>query len=278
MTLLFNRRWSLTIGGDGSTPITQLRVAFKIKRTLEKSPNTAVITVTNLSPTNRGKLVSKGMPVVLSAGYEGNTGVIFSGDSRAINSTHEGADWNTEITCGDGEQVFNFARHNKAFGPGTSAKDVLKSAAEALGINVGNLEKAATFAEKVQVFKHGFAAFGPASTSLDKVAKAMGLEWSIQQGALQFRKPGEPAQTEAVLLTAQTGLVGSPTLKPPDAKGGPALLKVKSLLNSKLIPGNIVNVQSEQVAGEFIMRTVEHSGDSHGSDWFTEIECVKRPV
>lgn len=276
MSRLFSRRWKVTVGANSAISTADLRITFKARRTLEKEPNTLNLQITNLSENSRGKLNAKALPVILEAGYEGNTGVIFSGDSRTIDHIRDGADWATKISCGDGEQAYTFTRVNESFGPNYSVAEAIRTVAGKLQINTGNLEDMLAGPLAITTFKHGYAAFGPASQVFDKLIAAAGLRWSIQNGAIQVRRKDAPVQATAFRLSAESGLLGSPEYAAPDKKKGPTVLKVKALLNPKLLPGYIVALDANTVKGEFLMRTVEHQGDSHGADWFTLLECVAR--
>lgn len=275
-TKLFQRRWKASIG-DLSTD--KLRIAFRVTKSLEKEPNSLELKITNLSEASRGKLKGAGVACVLEAGYEGSRAVIFSGNSRTIDHAREGSDWTTIARCGDGEQAFQYARINQKFAPGSKLADVIRAAANALTLNKGNLEDALTGTLAFQEFSHGFVGFGRAGDVFDKLIRSAGLTWSVQQGAIQVVKRGEPfLQKKAALLTATSGLIGSPVHAPPDKKGKPSVLKCKCLLNPQIIPGRIISLDTRSISGEFVAQKVEHQGDSHGNDWHTIIEALARKV
>jgi hypothetical protein len=271
---LFKRQWRVSVG-DLATE--QLRIVFKVTKTLEKEPNTLNLKITNLSEASRGKLKGAGVPVIVEAGYEGSRAVIFSGDSRTIDHAREGADWQTVVQCGDGEKAFQYNHVNQKFAPGSQLTDVLQAVGGKLAKNIGNLKDA--FAGKKLPFKeftHGFVGFGRASDVFDKLVKSSGMSWSIQQGALQIVEPGKGLEAKAVLLNADRGLIGSPVHAPPDKKGKPSVLKCKCLLNPQIAPGRVITLDTKAIKGEFICQKVDHQGDSHGNDWFTSIEALAR--
>lgn len=288
MSELFAREWRVSIGsgtvaaplltaGDSAALSTSdLRIAFSIKKTLTKEPNSCELRISNLSDVSRNKLNQKHMPVIVEAGYRGSLGVVFSGDSRTVDHIRESADWTTLVHCGDGERAYNFGRVSESFGPNTPVTTVIRNAAQGLGIGLGNLDSVLAIIPAIQVFKHGFTAFGPASSVLEKALAAAGYTYSIQNNALQIQRDLQAVNPQAFLLSPESGLVGSPEHTAPNAKGKPAVLKVRALLNHRLLPGNIVRVQSRAVDGEFIIQVVEHTGDSHGADWFTNLECTAR--
>lgn len=273
MSRLFARSWRVSIG-DWQTE--KLRVKFKITKSLEKEPNNLDLQVFNGSDDSRHKLTGAGIPVVVEAGYEGSTGVIFSGVSRTVDHTHPDSEWITHAQCGDGERLYQFAHMNESFGPGTRVADVIRAAVKNLTVGRGNMEDALSRPLAMEQYLYGFVAFGRAAEILDKATKAAGLTWSVQQGAVQFVKKGEPAQETAFLLSANTGLLGSPDHAPPDKKKKRAVLKCRALLNPQIRPGVIIRLDSLKVKGDFVCQKVDHSGDSHGNEWFTGIEALAR--
>lgn len=251
--------------------VEDLRVMFKVTKTTKKEPNTAEVTITNLSPSRRASLQQKGVKFVLQAGYVG-TGIaqLFIGDARTIDHTRDGANWNTVIKSGDGERAFKFARVSESFAAGSPVSDVVGKIAGALGLGLGNL-KQQTSAMSGQ-YANGYAAHGPASRELDKVLKSAGFEMSIQDGELLIRKPGDKGSILVPELSPETGLIGSPEYGAPEKKGKRPLIKVKSLLNPSIKCGGQVVVMSERHKGPLRVIKLEHTGDTAGGDWYTDFE------
>jgi len=254
-----------------------LRVQFKVEKTLTKNPNTAHITISNLSEDTRRKMRKRHAEVVLSAGYTDTVAQIFSGTARTTDHVRKEASWETVIQCGDGEVQFRAARVSQSFGPGTKVADVIAAIARSTGLKLGNaLEQAQSggFRGSLEQFAQGFVAHGKAATQLDKILRSAGFDWSIQDGALQFLRATETAKNQAVLLTEGTGLIGSPEHGTPDKKGKPSVLKAKALLQPTLKPGGRVEIRSRAIAGaQFRIEKVTHTGDTGGGDWYSEIEC-----
>ncbi len=269
--LLFGRRYTLTIG---DTRVSGLRLAFKIKKTLTKEPNTADISVFNLSETTRHKLQGKGLPVILSAGYEGTEAVIFSGDSRFIDDTRSGPDWVKRIRCGDGERAFQFERFRASYGPGTAIATVIRDAAGALGVNLGNLNEALSLPFKGgrTLFRNGYTANADAIDVLETLLRGAGFSLSIQNGALQVLQGNAAVPSTAILLSPETGLIGSPELGSPEKKKKPPHMKARALLQPLARCGGAFELRSENVKGQFRAEVVEHSGDTAGQEWYTDLE------
>lgn len=269
MADFFKRAYTLQVG---TLFLANLRVKFKVTKSLEKEPNTLECSILNLAAKTRGELKSKGTPVVLTAGYADSTAIIFSGDSRTIDSFREGPDWITKINCGDGEKAIGFARFNASLPAGTSKQEVLRKAIKSLGINIGNSEN--LLADVKGAFSKGFAVNTNSAASITSLCDSLGLKWSIQDGAVQLRKESDPVGAVAVLLSAETGLLGSPEISSPKDEKKPAVLKAKCFLNHRLKCGTRVEINSAQFpkGSRFRAEKVEHDGDSEGSNWFTNVE------
>ncbi len=282
MPALFQRRCSLImvppIAGslkrsNASTGILaqELRVNFKIEKTVTKEPNRALIQIFNLASSTRAKLQARGTRVLLSAGYGEDLSLLFDGDSRTIDHVRDGADWVTKIQSGDGERHQRYAVFSGSFRPGAKIKDIVLQLVNALQLDPGNA--AAQLTNVVDQFVSGYASHGKASTELDSILSGLGIEWSIQDGQIQLLAPGEVTKDSAVLVNQQSGMVGSPEHGTPEVLGGPGILRVKSLLNPLIKPGRRIKVESVSTNGFFRVEKVSHSGDTHKGDWYSTVEA-----
>jgi hypothetical protein len=109
----------------------------------------------------------------------------------------------------------------------------------------------------------------------------MGLDWSIQSNAIKFVEFDKSDGSRVVSLNPNTGMIGSPqrlqgiTRK---AKGKSTSTKpgwkIKALLRPEIVPGGQIQIESREIPqnSKFTVSTVEHSGDTHGSDWTSQVE------
>lgn len=276
---LFSRRYSLTVGDLKISGLkgAGLQIAFRVSKSTKKDPNTAEIKINNLSGESRARLQGKGQPVILAVGYGDQESVIFSGDSRTILHARTGATWLTSIKSGDGEKAFALNKIHKSYAAGTPVSQVLRDAVGALAVNAGNLESALakTPRKGLTTFGRGYTASGDAASVVASLAKSLGLNMSIQNGALQFLDSAGTAPGQAVLLAPDTGLIGSPDFSSPDTekKGQGLKLKAKSLLQPEIVCGGQVEIRAASVKGFFRVDHLEHSGDFRGSEWYTTLEA-----
>jgi hypothetical protein len=287
MSTLYRRSARVIVGtNEGNERAVEadgLHMEFKVTKTLKATPNTLDLSIANLSEATRSKLQKRGAPVILMAGYVGSLAQIFSGDTRTIDHVRKGSDWLTRVQGGDGEKQYTFSRVSESFAAGTRVLDAAERVANAMmGRDCGqifrNLKAQMATAKppiklKLERFAHGFAAQGRAAAEFDRLMHAAGLTWSIQDGQLQMLPPGLTQAARAVVLSADSGLIGSPEHASPDSKGKPSALKARSLLQPELRCGGVVEFQSTAVKGQYRIEKVTHTGDTASGGWFSDIEC-----
>jgi len=278
VTRLFKRSARITISTleivvDPASPGAHLDVAFHVERSLKPEPNTAELQVWNLNPDNRLALEELGkVPVQIDAGYEEQTALIYLGTMRTVFTTRNGPDLVTSIQSGDGEKEYEQSRINVALSAGVSNSDAFKQVAKALGVSLGNLESAEVagrLATSPALFPQGTVLSGQVSQVVTELALSVGLEWSIQNGALQLLPLAQSIAGSAVYLSPETGLVGSPSV---DSEG---ILTAQALLIPDLFPGRVIDLESENLSGTFRVEKAAYTGDTAGDDWYVDVEAKK---
>lgn len=276
---LFGRVFRLQVGDIliDSTAGAVLDIQFRVERNLKKEPNTIDLTIFNLNPDNRKALEeAKDVVVQLEAGYKERFGTLFLGDIREAYSSYQSPDWVTKIESGDGEKATVYDRINKSFRAGTPLPVVLKEIAKAMpDIGRGNLEELANGAVLPggdTQFVNGVTVSGSATREFSRLVRSAGLEWSIQNKTFQLLEAGKTLEEEAVILTPTTGLIGSPTVS------SDGVLSFTSLLNSDIIPGRQLKVQSSQIDGVFRVDKAIYEGATDGSPWYVSGEAKEQKV
>lgn len=266
MSILFNRSAALIIGvpGGEAKKFTDLRITFKVNKSSESTPNTAQVEIYNLNEHSRSLCEKRGSIVSILAGYE-TPEVLFTGDIKKVLHSKNGPTWQTSIESGDGEVAIQTSKSNQTFGPGVSIKDVIIKMGQDLGTSIGSVSGLGS-----GVFQNGFTASGQTSKILDDLTKKENLSWSIQNGALQIVPKGSSTNHDAVLLTPDTGLIGSPK-----KKGNMGGIEFETLIQPKIFPGRQIKLVSKGIDGVYTAFKVSHHGDTHGNDWFTTVETSK---
>jgi hypothetical protein len=243
---------------------------FEVDRSDGSDPNKAVIKAFNLSPSGRNHVEASGRVATLSAGYGDSVGVIFSGTITRPQNERSGADIVTTLECSDGERPLRLAGIDLSLLPGATDAQVLErclAALEAQGVGRGLV---AAFPPRA--YMGGFAYSGPVRTLLDDLCRRRGLQWGIENGVVEVNRTAVSANlgsdVRAVLLSAETGLIGLPTKKE-------GLLIARSLLNHGLRPRRWLKLVSTQTRlnGLYVVRKARYVGGTRAGDFVTEIEA-----
>jgi hypothetical protein len=262
---LWGRSWRVQVG-----PIVteDCDVIFKVERTILGKPGTLDLQIFNLTSDNRKEIASlpRGTLVRVDAGYADSRSMIFRGDlRRADNHRDDGApDWVTHVTAGDGENAMRTARAIRSFGAGATLQSVVTYLADAMGVGRGNITE--VLADRVldqarNTFPEGTLVHGVAAREMSRLLDSCGLSWSIQDGVFQIIPRGGSLARSAVLLSSDSGLIGSP------AVGANHVVTAKSLMIPDLTPGQKVQLQSRAVTGLHRIEKSTHEGDTRGDEW-----------
>lgn len=272
-TLLYDRYLRLVLG---TREVKDLRCAFNVTKTNTPTPNKAEIKVTNLSEEAIASLEQQvTLPVQLDAGYQDGHQTLFLGDLRASDTVYEtDGSWTTTIKSGDGEKALRSKRADASIPKGTTPDAVFRLVASSVGVLPGNLDTAVSLIKArfgaANPFPFGTTVTGNAARELTSLCRTFDLEWSVQNGALQFVERGKALTGQAVLLSAATGMVGSPSV---DSKG---VLLVSSLLNPEIFPGRLLVLDSLRLKGQYRITECAFVGDTHSaSQWTTSIKATR---
>lgn len=285
MSRLFKRSVTVTLvrplsEGDLGEPVIQpnaiivrspIRVVFHVEKNLHSEPNTCELSIFNLAERTRKELQHKPLWVRIDAGYEGEERRLFSGDVRWAESTRDRVDWETKMQLGDGDRSFRFGRVSRSFRAGIDARTAAVEAARAMGLRA-KFSPAAERELRAQ-FAGGLTMAGPAHRELGRLLSRFGMTYSVQDGELQVLLGNETAPDQAILISQDTGMVGTPAYGSPPEKGKPPVLPVTKLLDARIKPGGRVMLATRQINGLFRVERVTHDGDTHGDPWFTQIEA-----
>jgi hypothetical protein len=248
-----------------------LRVTGKVMKSLAaKEPNSCDLQIYNLSPEHRQALTSVARPVVsIVAGYKDDRTSLFYGQTIHVAHERKGGDIVTTISTTDGGDKAAKSRVKLSFGPRTKTGDVLRALVKALGLKVGNVEQVArqlNAGERANLYVQGVSLQGYAAPELSALCKSAGLEWSIQDGAVQLLGLGAASGKFAVVLTEDL-LKRTPSLSP---KG---IVSARTFIQNDFLPGRQVQIRSEFVNGAFRLEKCEYDFDTHGDAWDVEFEA-----
>lgn len=264
----------------GNSTVDQIKISFQITKGISSDANTADITLWNLAESTRNSIGKELDTITLEAGYipsgeSGNVGIIFKGAVRDVEHRREGPNIQTIISCGDGDKALRRATISKSFPAGTPVKDVVDEIAKQMekeGVARGEFKYPDDIADKK--FKRPYAACGSCARELDTIGRGNDFYWSLQNETLEII-PGNGYVGGVVLITPQTGMIGTPAI----TDNG---VRVSALLNPEVRPNRRVQLKSQTLEmnaddGIYRVSTVTYSGDNHNGDFKIDItgESVK---
>lgn len=299
--MLFDRSAQLIVGQSGKAGILieDLRFSFKIEKTLSETLNNSTLSIYNMSPDSRKLVEAPNNAVILKAGYRQDVGAVtcFVGIVRRCLTVRDGVDWRTDLELDDGMISYRDSKHTISFAPGISGRAVLQVVASKFNLPIRALP---TFQDKS--YPKGFSFVGRTRDAMSKVCQYLGLEWSIQNQEIQILVKGGSMKRTAIVLSKDTGMIGSPALEAKTmsdkaaAKAGISATdagvikrakendqgevsqmlevqgyKVVSLLQPTIEPGDVVKLVAEGVDNWFKVEKLVHTGDTFGTDWKTEV-------
>lgn len=273
----FLRKARVTFAGPGGFVVNpgglekvQLRVSFTVSKSVSSKANTFSIKIYNLNESHRNSIGQELDTVMLEVGYtppEGgdNIGIIAKGKIRDYQHDREGPDIITTVSCGDGDKAYRRATISKTIKKGTPLPEVVEEIHKEMkkeGIAKGEW----SFPEKVKNTKlaRPYSMCGSCTRELDTLGRGHGFYWNIQNETMEVI-PGDGALPGMILINAQTGMIGTPTI----TDNG---IKVKALIQPDARPNRQMKVESEQLKmnkkGEkYRISEVDFSGDNQEGDW-----------
>lgn len=282
MSRQFDRRYLLTITTlDGVTKvISGLRIQFQITKSLLSFPNLAEIRLFNANADTLSKLQQKYTKISLSAGYGNDIKVVFIGQVRNVFQSRAGTEKVLTIYSGDGQRDWQNSTFNGTFSENVSIKTVINEILKTFkGLGVGNIDGIPDVIDKLL----GQSLSGSSQKLMDGYADEYGFSWSIQDGEIVVINDEQVlTDTEAVLITTATGMIGSPTLTFIGAD-------VTTLLNPRLLPNRAFKIDSvnfdvaignlffaqvprTEVEGFYKIQEVVFKGDTRSGDWVSELK------
>lgn len=294
----FLRVYKLVVGRTGQPALVvepPLRIVFEVAKNTDEEPNFHNIKVYNLKPEHRREFERKDTRIVLYAGYAQEQGALLLAAGSVVDAFtyFDAADVVTELRVADGYIEVRDTAVSLGYGPGIASSTILRDIAKQMGLPLllGDEVPERTWA-------NGFSFYGAARTALHKVTAGAGAEWSIQNQELQVIAKRGVTRREAIVLAADSGLIGYPERTHENARekatvkdqqsGKDARLvsakqerhgwRVTSLLLPTVNPGDVVKLESRTFAATGFWRAeaVTHNGDSEGGDWQTELQLVDR--
>lgn len=275
--------------------LSGLRVTFRITQQLTDKPETAEITIYNLSDGTGSKIkagLNAGDSIVLTAGYEGHDAPIFSGEIVWKNQgrTSETDTFLQLVAISD----FQALRYSVAIGSipaGSTDQDEIGFLTKALNQDGCSVKACPELSKKER--PRGKVFFTKSWEAAQAFCRNHNLVFGGTQDGLVFvDSEGGVTQDTRIVLNNKTGLIGLPELTP----GGVA---VRCLLNPRLKLGRKVEINNSAVQysggfdtsysynveqndvlaqrkllganGIYTVVARDFVGDTHGNEWYCDL-------
>lgn len=278
--------------------LSDMHFKFTIKGADEESPNTAEIRIYNLSDATADIIQNNFTNVTVQAGYQkAQYGVIFDGTIKQFRRGKErSVDTYLDILAAENDLEYNFSTINSNVPAGTTPQEIAKKVAASMRLPIKQLPS-----EMGGVLPRGKVLWGMSRAHLRQIAIWSGASWSIQDGAINMLDLTGYLPGEQVVINSQSGMVGIPE----QTDEG---IKVRVLLNPNLNIGGLVKINNKDINqttsqvnltlpagqgqlpfnvragiafpasisadGDYRMYVIEHSGDTRGPEWFSDIICL----
>lgn len=268
---------------SGNLKANPWQITFDISKMADNkrsNGNSAVIEIYNLSDSQIKLLESDYLEVTFAAGYkETGAHVLVVGNITETSTIKAGNDYITQLKLGEGYTSLNHQQLSRMVSPGKKAEDALEEIRQQMpGVSRGawtgtNLNNPIVF---------GWRLKGSPREMLMKLCEANNLEYNINCGVLNISDENGllSKNTElATVLNAQTGLIDLPFYtsetgrKPAKDKKRRRGVQFKALLNTTIVPGHIVKLESKWITGYYRVNSARFYGDFRGNDWYVECFC-----
>lgn len=289
--ILFNRVYSLSVGApirEPNDPVTgqpgrvvsretrtwdKLYINFSFEKTMDASANKGSISIYNLSDNSISfiKDAQGEAKVDLEIGYlgrgDGVRGILCRGDiiSVAVNRTRP--DKVTVLEVGEGQTNLNDGRVAKTYKTGTPWRDALMNGISSMQVNLSNNMKTFINDSFMDAMPESFQAAGPIKDIITKITQRFGFSWSIQNDEFIINEYQNP--NDALTLDYNSGLLNEPQEKDNTS------LSIRALLDPRLVPGRIIQLQGTRFDGLWQLQKGKYSGDNFTGDWFVDGELLR---
>ena len=269
-------RVAIVKSGDVTLNSEELDLEFEVEFDDDLEANEAHIIIYNLSQTTIEALKAKvskenNNNINITAGYEDDTGIIFDGTIVKVTSKWEGIDRVTTIKAvdfltGTGEDVTELT-----YKAGTKASYILKDLLNRVTMPLVVFEPRRDYTYKDEVKVDGLV-----WEAIKQYAEVCGISVYVNNRKVYARHLSEGDNINFT-IGADTGLIESPEefeeeITAEDYTDTIKGYKFKTLLQHRLTTGAIINLKSQNVSGQFRVRSGTHTFNE--SESITEVEVV----
>jgi hypothetical protein len=296
---LYGRKFRVYVAdqqGD-AWDVSNLRCTFAIEKVALATANYAEITIYNLTNDSETTIIKEGVRVIVEAGYDGfiNTetgeqteakqyGKIFDGDViQFLRGREDNVDYTLTLICLDGDSFLNNNIIKTTLTAGMTQRQLVDhiTAKPLTPTEIGRISPELS----TQRLPRGKVFFGMPKDYLGDIARDNAASFWVDDGQVYITKATDITAEEALVLTPQTGLIGTPQQKQ-DGVSFKCLLNPSIRLMSMVkLDNTMIRQQKYQLGqipsqldqdGQYQVYKLRHVGDTRGDEWYTEVDGVGR--
>lgn len=255
--------------GNVTLKSEELDVEFVCPFDDDAEANECEIIVYNLSKSTIQELKYNAV-ITIEAGYKGDTGVIFSGRISKVATKSQGLDKVTTIKAIDDMDLKERDITEKSYKAGTKASYILKDLLAKVKLPVAVFK-----VRRDHTYKDGVKVDGGLMENIKKFSEVCGISVYINNGKLYARHISE-GDNISFIVKADTGLLSVEEFEEEqtaeDYKDIVKGYKLEMILQHRMKTAAIINLQSENVSGQFRVRSGEHRFNPNEA--ISEIEVI----
>lgn len=253
-------------------------ISFNVDKSRYRDPDTCEVTVYNLKKNIRAFIGASAETVEIFASRTRPPALIFKGEIIDANSirSDDFVDWMSIISAEDTKSKMRTRIVSRTFAAGTLLRTAFLDLAAA-----AEMQSVLIFEDLALPEPISFLA--PPKDCLQDLASRYGLRYQIIDGRLHVTGENtELVGTVVPLISAQTGLIGVPSVKREKKK---TKIDFSCMLEPSLIPGGLVNLQTSSIESgrtaqlnstiPYWINRVNHSGETKGN-FSSSVECQER--
>lgn len=296
---LYGRKFRVYVAdqqGD-AWDVSNLRCTFAIEKVALATANYAEITIYNLTNDAETSIIKEGVRVIVEAGYDGfiNTetgeqteakqyGKIFDGDViQFLRGREDNVDYTLTLICLDGDSFLNNNIIKTTLTAGMTQRQLVDhiTAKPLTPTEIGRISPELS----TQRLPRGKVFFGMPKDYLGDIARDNAASFWVDDGQVYIAKATDITAEEALVLTPQTGLIGTPQQKQDGVSFKCLLNPLIRLMAMVKLDNTMIRQQKYQIGqipsqldqdGQYQVYKLRHVGDTRGDEWYTEVDGVGR--
>lgn len=281
--------------------VNQNHIEFEVDKIGSDSTdgNQGEITIYNLSDQSSkilSRLAGSKSFIELRGGYRDEPlRTLFRGNIQTVEDKFDGVDRRTKIEVSDGGAFVQNQLSSRAYPKGTPIDDIVDDLLQdlalprgviyRLGPDVVTTKPTVLYGRSADQLKRILITFDYTVNIQDMFVNVISKKIdSVVNSAADFSNIVDTDQAKiptVINVTASSGLISSPSfigdfsdLSPGETKEQSSSgVKFRMLLTGEIIPNNIIQLVSKNIAGLFRVLKVTHRGSFEGDEWETEVEA-----